>query len=308
MTKFTFTTKFQSVIGVLCVTLLLIFASCVKEVVDNKSQFDAEKAELLKAKAEMKKSFKDLADATRTAGKKHFGTAHNSSRIEDQAFLDDLVNEINQKKIDINTNSPVRLTKVWNAKTESLHDYMSGNGVSEKVISYTSNLKDRMVAVSRSYEKEVNLGQLDVKAMVISLTQVLENAENDVINDPTLTQSEKLTLLAATTAGIELSAPWVEIYQDFKFNFVNKTESAFWRRIGNIVTNIVIVLVVAAIVVAAVMFTAGLVAAAGIAVATSGTMIGGAVAGVAGGSFLTIIKIIDECYGVCAFEDDGCKC
>ena len=53
MTKFKFLTKFKYAIGILSMTLFLIFAACVKEVVHNQSQFEAEKAELLKAAEEM---------------------------------------------------------------------------------------------------------------------------------------------------------------------------------------------------------------------------------------------------------------
>ena len=66
---------------------------------------DAEKAELLKAKGEMTKSFKSTADAVRTTGKKYFGVPHNGrASIDQEAFLKDLREEMTRQHPNVQMN------------------------------------------------------------------------------------------------------------------------------------------------------------------------------------------------------------
>jgi hypothetical protein len=309
MTKFTFTTKFQSVIGVLCVTLLLIFASCVKEVVDNQSQFEAEKIDLLKAKAEMSASFKSSADAIRKVGKQHFGTPHNGNRPDEQAFLSDLNNELSRQNPDYKVNNAIRLNKVWNPKTESLRDFMSSNGVSENVIAYSNTLKEELELVGKGFEDKIDSHNLNVEEMLTALTKVLQKTENKILNDKNLTESEKLSLLASTTAGIELAPAWIDVYQDFKQNLVNRAGSWQWlRALGNAIITVVIVLVVVAVVVAAIAAIAAVAVAAGVAAASVATAALGGYIATVGGAANVLYGVILDCRGVCVFEDDGCYC
>jgi hypothetical protein len=302
MTKFNFLTKFKYAIGILGMTLFLIFAACVKEVVHNQSQFEAEKAELLKAKAEMTTSFKSMATALQATGKKYFGTPHNGKNsVDKEAFFRDLTAEMSRQNLNTRPNPALR-AKVWDAKTESLRDYMSANGASENVIAYSNTLKENLETASKKYSDKVDAGELDVNGMVASLTAVFQEVETEVINDRNLTQSEKLTLLASTTAGIELTAPLADLLKDVYFNVINRAEGWRWlRQLGNaIVTVIVVVLVVAVIVLAivAAVETGGL----------SVVLAEGLLSGLFAGSGVGLGVAIWNCDGLCVFPDDGCFC
>ena len=308
MTKSTFLTKFKYAIGILGLSLFLIFAACVKEVVNNQSQVETEKAELLKAKGEMSKSFKSMADVVRTTGKKHFGAPHNGGRFNDQAFFKDLTDELARVNPDFQANPAIRLNKVWNPKTESLRDYMSGIGTTQNVIEYSQSLKEKLETTGKQYGDQIEAGKLDTKSLLASISQVFQDMEKKVIEDPKLTESEKLALLASTTAGLELTPAWAEVYQDFKLNLINRTESWSWlRAIGNAIISIAIVVAVV-IVVAAVAVAIGA-ATGGLGWAAIGAFLSTAPGfTLMGGGATVITGILLDCRGVCVFPDDDCYC
>ena len=125
---------------------------------------------------------------------------------------------------------------------------MSANGVSEKVITYSNTLKENVEVASKKYSAKVEVGELDVKSMIASITEVFQNMENDVINDHTLTEQEKLALLASTTAGIVLMPVCTEVFLDAIFNQINRIESWNWFRvIGNFICTMVAVVIVIAV-------------------------------------------------------------
>jgi hypothetical protein len=289
-------------------SLFLIFAACVKEVVNNQSQFETEKAELLKAKGEMSKSFKTMAEAVRTTGKKYYGAPHNGVGFNERGFFKDLTNELSRLSPDFRTNPAIRLDKVWNPKTESLRDYMSANGVTPNVVEYSQGLKERLEAAGKKYSDQIDAGNLDTKSLLAAVSKVFEDTEKKVIADDNLTESEKLTLLASTTAGLELTPAWADVFQDFKLNLANRTEGWGWlRAIGNAIISIAIVIAVV-IVVAAVVVAIG--------AGTGGTGWVGIAAflstspgfALIGGAATIITGIFLDCRGVCVFPDDDCYC
>ena len=300
--------RFKSIIGVLGMSLLLFLVACVKEVADNDAQFQLQKSQLLKSKAEMTQSFRSVADATRATGKKYFGTPHNGAAPDERAFLDNLTQELTRQRPDFSGKTEIRLTKVWNPKSESLSDYMSANGVSEKVIAYSNTLKTNLEAAGAKFEGQINQGQFESKEMLASVNQVFQDMEKNILEDRNLTESEKLTLLASTTAGTELTSAWVDVYQDFKFNLINKKEGWAWlRALGNAIITIAIIVAVvvtiAAIVVAIGAGTAGVgwAAIGAFFLTTQGTAI-------LGGGAAALYGVLFDCRGVCVFPDDDCYC
>jgi hypothetical protein len=299
MTKFTFLTKFHPIVGILSVTLLLIFAACVKEVANNQAQFETEKADLLKAKGEMTTSFKSMADAVRVTGKKYFGSPHDGvASVEKEAFLRDLTAEMTRRDSRIQTN-PLLRDKVWNPKKESLTDFVSANGASEKLIVYSNKLKDNLEAAAQKFSPKIESGDLDVKVMLGAMVEVYQDMEKQVISDKNLTESEKLTLLAATTAGMELVPAWTETMLDSHFNQVNLKESWNWlRKLGNFILTVAVVVIVVIVVCAVAATLAG-----------AGLIVGGMLylGGIVWGAE-QVANAVWGCSGICEFSPDDCYC
>ena len=168
--------KLKFSIGVLSMALLLLMVACVKDVTDQQAQFQAEKAELLKAKAEMTTSFKAMADATRAVSKKNFSPSNRGARFDEQTLVNDLTQELVRQNPAIKADTKIRLNKVWNPKTEKLGDYLAANGASENVISYSNTLKTNLESASAKFSDDVKSGQLDTKEMLASVSQEIGRA------------------------------------------------------------------------------------------------------------------------------------
>ena len=241
-----------------------------------------------------------MASALRTTGKKYFGTPHDAkTSFDKEAFLRDLTAEMPAQNPNPQTNPALR-TKVWNPKAESLRDYMAANGASEKVIAYSNMLTENLKSAAKKYSDKVDSGELDVKGMVASMTEVFQNMEKDIINDRTLSEHEKLALLASTTAGTELTPVLADMVEDIYRNQINRAESWRWlRALGNaIVTLVAIAVVIVAAYYLLPVFEAINLVGLGFGL-FSGSLLGG---------ILEIIVGIPTCYGLCVFQDDGCFC
>jgi hypothetical protein len=266
----------------------------------------------------MTASFKTMADATRTVSKKTFGTPNNGARFNEQTMVNELTQELIRRNPKVNVTNPTRLNRVWDPKKESL----PANGVSEKVISYSETMKANIVAAESKFSDKVKSGTLDTKELIAYTSQVFTDMEKVIINERNLSLSEKLTLIASTTAGIELAPAFVEMYLDYN-NMLISNRGWNWRAIGNAILNIVVVVAVIALAVtvvgavasAAVASISAAVAAGTMTAATAAVAIGAAyVAQIAADATLLVSGInalwgvLFDCRGFCVWDEDECYC
>jgi hypothetical protein len=191
--------------------------------------------------------FGDYANAFRTTGHKYFGQAHNGI-FEKTQFDKDLSTAFSEKHPVFQTPAVNKLlVKSWDAKKETLVDYMHQMGVSENVAPYVLEAQNYIVSsfdISRLESKEQDMNQV-----VANIVSNMDKLEAKAEQDKSLSEAEVTSLLIATTAAKNLTSAIVDVTTEFftHLNVANGRNQAslrsFWsfvRAVVNVVTTVVV--------------------------------------------------------------------
>jgi hypothetical protein len=191
--------------------------------------------------------FADYANALRATGHKYFGQTHDGT-FDAAQFGKDISTAFSQKHPA--TNSPAAnklLIRSWNPKNETLVDYMHQMSVSEKVAPYVLQAQNDILSsfdVSKLESKEQNMNQV-----MAHIVRNMDKLEAKAERDKSLSESEVVAVIIATTAAKSLTSAVMDVTTDFCTNLNvgsvrNQASSrGFWnfvRAYINVVVTIVV--------------------------------------------------------------------
>ena len=168
-------------------------------------------------------------------------TKHNSKRI----FLPPAFSEKHLTVSNLAANK--LLPRPWNPKTETIVDYMHEMGVSENVASYVLEAQNHIVSsfdISKLESKEQDMGQV-----VANIVSNMDKLEAKAEQDKSLSESEVIAVLVATTATKSLASAIVDVTTDFFTNLnVNTlrnqaTSRSWWGQVFRAYFNVVVTII-----------------------------------------------------------------
>ena len=160
--------------------------------------------------------FGDYANAFRATGHKYFSKAHDGN-FDQAQFQKDISAAFSEKHPTVsNLAANKLLPRPWNPKTETIVDYMHEMGVSENVASYVLEAQNHIVSsfdISKLESKEQDMGQV-----VANIVSNMDKLEAKAEQDKSLSESEVIAVLVATTATKSLANAIVDVTTDFFTN------------------------------------------------------------------------------------------
>lgn len=163
-------------------------------------------------------------------------------------FQKDLSAAFSEKHPPINSPAANKLLiRSWNPKQETLVDFMHEMGVSENVAPYVLAAQNHIVSsfdIAKLESKEQTMSQV-----VANIARSMDKLEAKAEQDKSLSESEVISVLVATTAAKSLTSAIVDVTTDFFTNLNvnsarNQAASRSWwnpfRAIFNVVATIVV--------------------------------------------------------------------
>jgi hypothetical protein len=177
-------------------------------------------------KQNMLKQFELYSDSYLEISKKHFGTAHNG-KVNLAEFESDLrvlcsKSKNTYTKYDAESQTKLNGLKPWNPKEETLDSYFAKNNTSPELQKYVVRMKNYIEnAATESLNAEVSDLDISLNKFVNKINNGIGNIELDAINDSNLSESDVLSILAATSGVQGLSKTIVFSSQMFLKNLSN---------------------------------------------------------------------------------------
>jgi hypothetical protein len=205
-------------------------------------------------KQNMLKQFELYSDSYLETSKKHFGTAHNG-KVNLAEFESDLRVSYSKSKnpspkYDAETQTKLNGLKPWNPKEETLDSYFAKNNTSPELAKYVVRMKNYIEsAATESLNEEVFDLDISLDKFVNKINNGISNIELDAISDNNLSESDVLSILAATSGVQGLSKTIIVSSQMFFKNLSNsltkKLQTRCWlcslfRTVVNIWTTVIV--------------------------------------------------------------------